>query len=97
MHAVFEANFVQQCRGARLAVLSVLVVPQRQHHVLEGVQAGQEVEGEGEGPQEYRAQDEDFEVRIGGVIKAVRPVVAKAGKAMAFVQLEDLTATIEVL
>src|SRR2546429_9180126 len=44
MHAVFEANFVQQCRGARLAVLSVLVVPQRQHYVLEGVQTGQEVE-----------------------------------------------------
>src|SRR5437667_113401 len=40
---------------------------------------------------------EDFEVRIGGVIKAVRPVVTKAGKAMAFVQLEDLTATIEVI
>src|SRR3989442_16040523 len=40
---------------------------------------------------------EDFEVRIGGVIKAVRPVVTKTGKAMAFVQLEDLTATIEVI
>src|SRR5204862_161419 len=40
---------------------------------------------------------ENFEVRIGGVIKAVRPVVTKAGKAMAFVQLEDLTATIEVI
>src|SRR5205814_8941402 len=40
---------------------------------------------------------EDFEVRIGGVIKAVRPVVTKAGKAMAFVQLEDLTSTIEII
>jgi len=40
---------------------------------------------------------EDYEVRIGGVIKAVRPVVTKTGKAMAFVQLEDLTATIEVI
>src|SRR5947207_10739069 len=40
---------------------------------------------------------ENYEVRIGGVIKAVRPVVTKTGKAMAFVQLEDLTATIEVI
>ena len=40
---------------------------------------------------------EDYEVRIGGVIKAVRPIVTKAGKPMAFVQLEDLTATIEVI
>jgi DNA polymerase-3 subunit alpha len=40
---------------------------------------------------------EDYEVRIGGVIKAVRPVVTKTGKAMAFVQLEDLTSTIEVI
>src|SRR2546421_448418 len=40
---------------------------------------------------------EDYEVRIGGVIKAVRPIVTKSGKAMAFVQLEDLTATIEVI
>jgi DNA polymerase-3 subunit alpha len=40
---------------------------------------------------------EDFEVRIGGVIKAVRPIVTKTGKPMAFVQLEDLTATIEVI
>src|SRR5205823_857672 len=37
---------------------------------------------------------EDYEVRIGGVIKAVRPIVTKTGKPMAFVQLEDLTATI---
>src|SRR5438093_11239047 len=40
---------------------------------------------------------ENYEVRIGGVIKAVRPVITKTGKAMAFVQLEDLTATIEVI
>jgi len=40
---------------------------------------------------------EDYEVRIGGVIKAVRPVITRTGKAMAFVQLEDLTATIEVI
>ena len=40
---------------------------------------------------------EDFEVRIGGVIKSVRPIITRAGKAMAFVQLEDLTATIEVI
>ena len=40
---------------------------------------------------------EDYEVRIGGVIKGVRPVVTKTGKAMAFVQLEDLTSTIEVI
>ena len=40
---------------------------------------------------------EDYEVRIGGVIKAVRPILTKSGKAMAFVQLEDLTATIEVI
>jgi DNA polymerase III subunit alpha len=40
---------------------------------------------------------EDYEVRIGGVIKAVRPIVTKTGKPMAFVQLEDLTATIEVI
>jgi DNA polymerase III alpha subunit len=31
------------------------------------------------------------------VIKGVRPVVTKTGKAMAFVQLEDLTSTIEVI
>jgi DNA polymerase-3 subunit alpha len=43
------------------------------------------------------AEMEDFEVRIGGVIKGVRPVVTKTGKAMAFVQLEDLTSTIEVI
>jgi len=43
------------------------------------------------------ADMEDFEVRIGGVIKGVRPVVTKTGKAMAFVQLEDLTSTIEVI
>src|SRR5437879_10502679 len=40
---------------------------------------------------------EDYEVRIGGVIKSVRPIVTKSGKPMAFVQLEDLTATIEVI
>jgi DNA polymerase-3 subunit alpha len=40
---------------------------------------------------------EDYEVRIGGVIKAVRPILTKTGKPMAFVQLEDLTATIEVI
>jgi DNA polymerase-3 subunit alpha len=40
---------------------------------------------------------EDFEVRLGGVIKSVRPIITRAGKAMAFVQLEDLTATIEVI
>jgi len=40
---------------------------------------------------------ENYEVRIGGVIKAVRPIVTKTGKPMAFVQLEDLTATIEVI
>jgi DNA polymerase III subunit alpha len=40
---------------------------------------------------------EDYEVRIGGVIKAVRPIVTKTGKPMAFIQLEDLTATIEVI
>src|SRR2546428_3899931 len=40
---------------------------------------------------------EDYEVRIGGVIKAVRPIGTKPGKPMAFVQLEDLTATIEVI
>ena len=40
---------------------------------------------------------EDYEVRIGGVIKGVRPVVTKTGKAMAFVQLEDLTSTVEVI
>jgi DNA polymerase III subunit alpha len=40
---------------------------------------------------------EDFEIRIGGVIKSVRPIVTKSGKPMAFVQLEDLTATIEVI
>jgi DNA polymerase-3 subunit alpha len=40
---------------------------------------------------------EDYEVRVGGVIKGVRPVVTKTGKAMAFVQLEDLTSTIEVI
>src|SRR5256886_9360144 len=38
---------------------------------------------------------ENFEVRIGGGIKGGRPGVTKTGKAMAFVQLEDLTATIE--
>ncbi|HVH65439.1 MAG TPA: DNA polymerase III subunit alpha [Candidatus Acidoferrum sp.] len=43
------------------------------------------------------AEMEDYEVRIGGVIKGVRPVVTKTGKAMAFVQLEDLTSTIEVI
>ena len=40
---------------------------------------------------------ENYEVRIGGVIKGVRPIVTKSGKPMAFVQLEDLTATIEVI
>ena len=40
---------------------------------------------------------EDYEVRIGGVIKGVRPIVTKSGKAMAFIQLEDLTSTIEVI
>jgi DNA polymerase-3 subunit alpha len=40
---------------------------------------------------------ENFEVRVGGVIKGVRPVVTKTGKAMAFVQLEDLTSTIEII
>jgi DNA polymerase III alpha subunit len=40
---------------------------------------------------------EDDEVRVGGVIKSVRPIVTKTGKPMAFVQLEDLTATIEVI
>jgi DNA polymerase-3 subunit alpha len=43
------------------------------------------------------AEMENYEVRIGGVIKGVRPVVTKTGKAMAFVQLEDLTSTIEVI
>src|SRR2546430_2917084 len=32
---------------------------------------------------------EDYEVRIGGVIKAVRPIVTKTGKPMAVVQPED--------
>src|SRR5260370_16827654 len=40
---------------------------------------------------------EDYEVRYGGVIKALRPIVTKTGKPMAFIQLEDLTATIEVI
>ncbi len=40
---------------------------------------------------------EALEVRVGGVIKAVRPVVTRNGKAMAFVQLEDLTSTVEVI
>src|SRR2546421_6726473 len=40
---------------------------------------------------------ENYEVRIGGVIKGVRPMVTKSGKPMAFVQLEDLTSTIEII
>ena len=43
------------------------------------------------------AEMENYEVRIGGVIKGVRPVVTRTGKAMAFVQLEDLTSTVEVI
>jgi len=40
---------------------------------------------------------EDLEVRVGGVIKAIRPVVTRTGKPMAFVQLEDLTGIVEVI
>src|SRR5256886_11474867 len=40
---------------------------------------------------------ENFEVRIGGGIKAGRPVVSKTGKAEAFVQLAEPTAIIEVV
>jgi DNA polymerase-3 subunit alpha len=40
---------------------------------------------------------EDLEVRLGGLIKAVRPVVTKTGRPMAFVLLEDLTGTVEVI
>lgn len=40
---------------------------------------------------------EDLEVRLGGLIKAVRPVVTKTGRPMAFVQLEDLTGSVEVI
>ncbi len=40
---------------------------------------------------------EDLEVRLGGLIKAVRPVVTKTGRPMAFVLLEDLTGAVEVI
>jgi DNA polymerase-3 subunit alpha len=40
---------------------------------------------------------EDLEVRLGGLIKTVRPVVTKTGRPMAFVQLEDLTGSVEVI
>jgi DNA polymerase-3 subunit alpha len=40
---------------------------------------------------------EDMEVRLGGVIKAVRPVVTRSGKPMAFMQLEDMTGALEVI
>src|SRR3989441_1693982 len=40
---------------------------------------------------------EDLEVRVGGLIKAVRPVVTKTGRPMAFVLLEDLTGAVEVI
>jgi len=40
---------------------------------------------------------ENLEVRIGGMIKGIRPIITKSGKPMAFVQLEDLTSTIEVI
>src|ERR1700736_644546 len=44
MHAVLEPDLLQQRRRSCLAVLAVLVVPQRQHHILDGVQAWQQVE-----------------------------------------------------
>jgi len=40
---------------------------------------------------------EDLEVRLGGLIKAVRPVMTKTGRPMAFVQVEDLTGAVEVI
>jgi len=43
------------------------------------------------------AEMEDLEVRVGGLIKAVRPVVTRSGKPMAFVQLEDLTGAAEII
>ncbi len=46
---------------------------------------------------QVKPEMEDLEVRLGGVIKGVRPVVTRTGKAMAFVQLEDLTSTVEVI
>jgi DNA polymerase III subunit alpha len=46
---------------------------------------------------EITAEMENLEVRVGGMIKAIRPVITRSGKAMAFVQLEDLTSTIEVI
>jgi DNA polymerase-3 subunit alpha len=46
---------------------------------------------------QVKPEMEDLEVRLGGVIKGVRPVITRTGKAMAFVQLEDLTSTVEVI
>ncbi|HYM49183.1 MAG TPA: DNA polymerase III subunit alpha [Candidatus Limnocylindrales bacterium] len=46
---------------------------------------------------EITPEMENLEVRVGGMIKAIRPVITRSGKAMAFVQLEDLTSTIEVI
>ena len=46
---------------------------------------------------EITAEMENLEVRVGGMIKGIRPIITKSGKAMAFVQLEDLTSTVEVI
>ena len=46
---------------------------------------------------EITPEMENLEVRIGGMIKGIRPIITKSGKPMAFVQLEDLTSTIEVI
>ena len=44
MHAILQADLVEQGGGASLAILAVLVVPKRQHDVLDGREAGEQVE-----------------------------------------------------
>jgi DNA polymerase-3 subunit alpha len=46
---------------------------------------------------ELTAEMEGHEVRVGGVVKSLRPVITRSGKPMAFVQLEDLTSVVEVI
>jgi DNA polymerase-3 subunit alpha len=40
---------------------------------------------------------QDTEVRVGGLVRAVRRVVTRKGQIMAYVELEDLTGTIDVI
>ena len=44
VHPIFQPDLIEQRGGACLAVLAVLVVAKWKHHVLDGVQAWQQVE-----------------------------------------------------